>query len=166
MSTVVRRLHCPPEAVFRVIADGWLFPTWIVGASRMREVGDDWPAVGSRLHHSFGVWPLVIDDQTTVLEWDPPHRVVFQPQGWPLGEARVIIDVKPSGEGCLVRMREHAVRGPGALIPKPLLDLGLAPRNRETLHRLAYLAEHGAPQPGTGPRAEPVEGDEAPRHRA
>lgn len=166
MSTVVRRLHCPPEAVFRVIAEGWLFPSWIVGASRMRQVGDDWPAVGSQLHHSFGIWPLLIDDRTTVLEWDPPRHVVFQPKGWPLGEARVIIDVKPRGDGCVVRMREFAVRGPGALIPKPLLDLFLVPRNRETLHRLAYLAEGGAPQPEAEPEAEPAEGDDGPRHRA
>ena len=79
MSVNVREMNCSPEAVFAVLADGWIFPTWVVGASRMRDVDDAWPAVGSKLQHSFGVWPLVIDDETTVLEYDPPRRMVIQP---------------------------------------------------------------------------------------
>ena len=72
MSSNVRVLNCRPEDVFAVLADGWVFPTWVVGASRMRDVDEAWPAEGSHLHHSFGVWPAVIDDKTTVREWDPP----------------------------------------------------------------------------------------------
>ncbi len=48
--------------------DGWIYPVWVVGASRMRDVEDGWPAPGTKLHHSFGIWPLVIDDTTEVLE--------------------------------------------------------------------------------------------------
>jgi len=44
----------------------------------------------------------------------------------------------------VVRIVEHAVRGPATLIPKPILDLPLYIRNVETLRRLAYLAEGGA----------------------
>lgn len=124
-----------------MLADGWLYPTWVVGASRMRDVDDAWPAAGSALQHSFGVWPVLINDRTTVLEWDPPRLMVSQPSGWPLGEARVEIEVKPRRDGCVVRITEHAVRGPGALIPGPLLDLILHPRNTETLRRLAWIAE-------------------------
>lgn len=141
MSRNVRVLQCTPEAVFRVLGDGWLFPAWVVGASRMREVDDAWPHEGSRLHHSFGVWPAVIDDETVVERFDPPHRIVMRPKGWPLGEARVTIDVKPQGERTVVRIQEEAIAGPGRFIPKPLMELLLYVRNRETLHRLAYLAE-------------------------
>ena len=28
----------PPSAVWAVLADGWLYPVWVVGAARMREV--------------------------------------------------------------------------------------------------------------------------------
>jgi hypothetical protein len=140
MSSNTRRFPCRPEDVFAVLADGWLFPVWVVGASRLRDVDAGWPAVGSQLHHSFGVWPMVIDDATTVLEWDPPRRAVFQPKGWPLGEARVAIDVKARGDGCVVRIREHAVKGPGAMVPGPLLDIPLYIRNIETLRRLSYVA--------------------------
>ncbi len=141
MSTNIRRFHCSPDAVFAVLADGWVFPTWVVGASRMRAVDASWPAEGSKLHHSFGVWPALIDDTTTVLEWDPPRRMVIKPAGWPIGEAKVTLQVKPRGDGCVVRIDEEAVAGPGALVPKPLLDVPLHIRNVETLRRLAYIAE-------------------------
>jgi hypothetical protein len=141
MSVNVREMSCSPDAVFAVLADGWLFPTWVVGASRMRDVDEAWPREGSKLHHSFGVWPMLIDDKTTVLEWDPPRLMVMQPSGWPFGEARVTIEAKPRGAGCVVRITEEAVRGPGALIPPALLDAALQPRNWETLHRLAFIAE-------------------------
>lgn len=147
MSTNVRRMDCPPEDVFGVFANGWLFAGWVVGASRLREVDAAWPREGAKLAHSFGAWPFVIDDETTSLEWDPPRRFVLQPKGWPLGEARVEIDVRPRGDGCVVRMRERAVKGPGSWIPGPLLDLPLWWRNRETLHRLQLMAERGAGRP-------------------
>jgi hypothetical protein len=125
-----------------VLADGWLFPVWVVGASRMRDVDAEWPAEGSKLHHSFGVWPALINDETTVLEWDPPRRMVMQPAGWPIGEARVTLEVRPDAEGCRVRIEERAVKGPGTIIPEPVLDIPLHIRNVETLRRLAYIAEN------------------------
>lgn len=141
MSTNVRVMNCSPEDVFAVLADGWLFPTWVVGASRMRDVDAAWPQVGSKLQHSFGVWPALINDETTVLEFDPPRRLVIQPKGWPIGEARVTLEVKRRPEGCVVRITEEAVEGPGSFVPKPLLDVPLFIRNVETLRRLAYIAE-------------------------
>jgi uncharacterized protein YndB with AHSA1/START domain len=141
VSRNVRVLRCSPADVFRVLENGWLFPAWVVGASRMREVDEAWPQVGARLHHSFGVWPALINDATLVEVYDPPHRIVMRPKGWPIGEARVTIDVKPRGEHCVVRIQEEAVAGPGRFLPAPLLEAGLYWRNRETLHRLAYLAE-------------------------
>ena len=141
MSNNVRLMACSPEDVFAVLADGWLFPTWVVGASRMRKVEEAWPQVGSRLHHSFGVWPALLNDETTVHEWDPPRRMVMSPQGWPLGEALVTIDVRPRSTGCIVRLQEKAQKGPATLIPDFLLDVGLHARNVETLRRLAFLAE-------------------------
>jgi hypothetical protein len=141
MSTNVREMNCPPQAVFDVLADGWLFPGWVVGASRMRDVDVAWPAVGSALQHSFGVWPALINDATRVEEWDPPRRMVIRPKGWPIGEALVEIDVKPRGTGSVVRITERAISGPGTFVPKPILDVGLHARNVETLRRLAFIAE-------------------------
>ena len=55
-------VRATPADVFAVLADGWLYPSWVVGASRVRGVDGTWPQPGSRIHHSVGVWPLLIDD--------------------------------------------------------------------------------------------------------
>lgn len=168
MSRNTRVFHCPPESVFAVLASGWLFPGWVVGASRMRRVDADFPHVGAQLHHSFGLWPLVIDDRTTVLEWDPPRRMIIQAAGWPMGEARVRLEVEPHPRGARVRIHEAAVKGPGTLVPKPLLHAVLWLRNIETLRRLAHMAEAGAAgrtlAPAAVPSAQDRAGLDTPKH--
>ena len=137
-----RRVEATPEQVFAVLADGWLYPVWVVGASRMRAVDDLWPAERSRLHHSFGIWPLLINDKTTVVEWQPSRRAVLEAEGWPLGTARVVLTAEPDGpSGCALTLVEDASRGPAQLIPKPVRQALVLRRNTETLRRLAYLAE-------------------------
>lgn len=143
MARNVRRLRCDPEDVFAVLGDGWLYPGWVVGASRMREVDEAWPNAGAELHHSVGTWPLLINDRTEVEEWTPPRRMVLLARGWPMGEARVILDVEAEESGCRVRIQETAVSGPASWLG-PVLEPLLLWRNRETLHRLALLAEGGA----------------------
>ncbi|QTE31298.1 SRPBCC family protein [Pengzhenrongella sicca] len=146
--TVTRDLDCAPDAVLEVLADGWTYATWVVGASRLRGVDRSWPAPGSRIAHSVGCWPAVLDDVTTVRRWDPSAGIELQARAWPAGEARVRIDVAArAGGGARVRISEDAVRGPGTLVPRPLRAALLAPRNTETLRRLAMLAER-RPTPG------------------
>ncbi|TFD56936.1 SRPBCC family protein [Cryobacterium sp. Hh7] len=141
MAVNYRKFRCTPEQVFAVLENGWLYPTWVVGASRMRDVDAIWPAVGSRLHHSVGVWPALLDDTTSVLEWQAPRHAMLKARGWPIGEAHVSIDVHDHQNGCLVRMTEDVVAGPARLVPTTLSDLAIRYRNSETLRRLAYLAE-------------------------
>lgn len=144
MVTVTRRLRCPASAVLAVLADGWTYATWVVGTVRIRGVDPGWPGPGSRIAHSVGVWPLLLDDVTAVVAWDPAGRLELQARGWPAGEARVVVEVRGDGDTCLVRLREDAVRGPGSLVPRPLRAAALRPRNRESLRRLALLAERRA----------------------
>jgi hypothetical protein len=132
---------CPPEAVFAVLADGWLYPSWVVGASRIRAVEAAWPAEGAKIHHSFGIWPALIDDSTSVLEYDPPRRMVLKARGWPLGSARVVLEVEPTPGGCRMTIDEDAIEGPGTLVPKPVRSPLIHVRNVETLRRLRFLAE-------------------------
>ena len=141
MATNTRTVHASPEEVWSVLADGWLYPVWVVGASRMREVDDSWPSVGSRLHHSVGVWPLLIDDNTEVTESTPGVALSLRARAWPVGEASVTIRLRPLGAQTEVVIEEDAVSGPGVLVPKPLRGVTLRWRNVETLQRLAYLAE-------------------------
>ena len=124
-----------------MLQDGWTYPGWVVGATRMREVDEGWPAPGTKLHHSFGLWPLVIDDSTEVLEIEPGQRLVLEARGWPVGTARVEITVKADGDGSLVSIAEDVSGGPARFVPESVRVAGIDVRNRETLRRLAYLAE-------------------------
>ena len=97
VTEVVRHVEAPADAVWAVLADGWLYANWVVGASRVRAVDLTWPAAGSALAHSFGVWPAVVSDESRVLEAEPGRRLVIQAQGWPLGEARVELTIEAVG---------------------------------------------------------------------
>jgi uncharacterized protein YndB with AHSA1/START domain len=142
MSRNSRDVAATPEQVWRVLSDGWLYPTWVVGATRMRDVDENWPEVGSRLHHSVGVWPVMIDDYTEVREAVPSSRLRLRARAWPGGEADVDLHLEPIPEGTRVTIVEDAVKGPGLLIPGPVRHAQLAWRNSEALRRLAYIAEH------------------------
>lgn len=141
MSTTSRPIRATPEQVWSVLADGWLYPLFVVGAARMREVDDTWPAVGARLHHSVGSWPVLVDDTTEVLEVEEGRRLLLLARAWPAGHAHVEITLAPDGSRTVVTMVENATAGPGALIPKPLQDPQLHLRNVETLRRLAFVVE-------------------------
>lgn len=140
--TISRDVDASAEAVWKVLSDGWLYPLWVVGAARMRDVDDHWPAVGAQLHHSVGNWPLLLDDSTEVLELDPGRMIRLKARGWPAGAAEVVVEIESIGSASRVHIREDAIEGPGMLVPKPLRQLTIAPRNREALRRLALLAEN------------------------
>lgn len=141
MTGVSRTVRATPEEVWAVLADGWLYPLFVVGASRMREVDDDWPAAGSSLRHSVGTWPVLLDDTTSVVRSEPPARLELRARGWPAGEAAVTLRLEAVAEGTRVRITEDAVSGPGRLVPRPVRRAQLAWRNTETLRRLAYVVE-------------------------
>ena len=141
MSNTSRPVSATPEQVWEVLSDGWLYPLWVVGASRMRDVDQGWPAVGTKLHHSVGTWPLLIDDTTEVLEKEEQRRLLLLARGWPAGEAHVEIILEPRGTDTVVTIKEQATSGPGALMPKVVQDPQLHVRNIEGLRRLAYVVE-------------------------
>jgi hypothetical protein len=134
-------MSATPDQVWAVLADGWLYPVWVVGASRMREVDDTWPQPGARLHHSVGAWPLLIDDITEVVECRPGSFLALHAHAWPAGRADVRIQLRPQGSDTEVVIEENATRGPAALLPNAVEDPLLKWRNVECLRRLAFLAE-------------------------
>ena len=142
MSTNSRTVAATPEQVWEVLSDGWLYPLWVVGATRMREVEESWPDAGAKLHHSVGTWPLVIDDNTEVLECRPGTFLRLQARAWPGGEAEVTITLRPSAGGeTEIVMTEDASKGPARLVPRPLREPLLTWRNVESLRRLAFIVE-------------------------
>ena len=139
--SVSHRVATSPQRVFDQLADGWLLPVWLVGAAHIRAVDATWPAVGSRVHHSVGMWPLLITDTTRVLSVDPPHELVLHARMWPVGEARVQLTMDADGDGTRVTMTEAAARGPARWVDNPLQRWWLKRRNIESLARLAAVAE-------------------------
>lgn len=130
-----------PQQVWSVLADGWLYPSWVVGASRIRAVDTNWPAVGSRIHHSVGLWPLLLDDHTRVLAATKQHEVRLLARAWPFGEAEVVIRLHPREGGCRIEMIEEATSAPMRWVPQRAQRLAILPRNLECARRLALLAE-------------------------
>jgi uncharacterized protein YndB with AHSA1/START domain len=139
--TNTRTIDASRDKVWDVLADGWLYPLWVVGATRMREVDDNWPAVGSKLHHSAGVWPLAIDDNTEVLDVDPGRSLRLRARGWPMGEAEVVITLTSEGSGTRMDLAEDVVKGPGVLLPPFVRHRMIKWRNAESLDRFAKIAE-------------------------
>ena len=85
MTTLSKTVDATPEQVWEILADGWLYPLWVVGASRMRDVDDNWPEVGAQLHHSVGTWPVLLDDTTEVTECRPMRGLKLRARAWPTG---------------------------------------------------------------------------------
>jgi uncharacterized protein YndB with AHSA1/START domain len=142
MAVVYRDMTAPPRAVFDVFDDGWLYGLWVVGASHIRDVDREWPAVGSHIQHAFGAWPLLVRDQTEVLENDPPRRLVLQARAWPAGQARIELTVEQiRDDGSRVGINEYPVSGAGKFAHNPATDALIARRNVESLARLAALVE-------------------------
>jgi uncharacterized protein YndB with AHSA1/START domain len=139
MPPVDIEVAAPPESVWGVLANPQLYSEWVVGAQEVRDADETWPQVGAKLHHSTGVGPLSVDDETEVLEADEPRRLVLLAKLKALGQFRVTIQVEPSGEGARVTIEEGPVGGLAAAVP----GAGLAAdgRNVFSLRRLKALAE-------------------------
>ena len=139
--TVRRDTVATPAQVWAVIADGWTYSQWVVGNGRMRAVDADWPAPGSRIHHTIGIWPLTINDETVVETCTPEKELVLRAKTRPFGGARITLRLKETSTGCRIEMTEVPVGGPLDLVPRQLALAAVWPRNRECTWRLAAHAE-------------------------
>lgn len=145
--TVKHHTTASRERVWAMIADGWTYSQWVVGNSRMRAVDPDWPAVGSTIHHTVGVWPLVLNDETVVEECRPLEMLVLQAKGRPFAKARITLRLfDGAGGGCRIEMAEVPVGAPMGWVPERVALALAAPRNRECLRRLSALAERRWPE--------------------
>jgi uncharacterized protein YndB with AHSA1/START domain len=138
-----RTVRASADRVFAVLADGWWYSDWVVGTSHIRDVDADWPAVGSRLHHKAGPWPISLHDKSTVEAVEPGRRLRLRAGLWPLGDAIVDIRLEPVGDDqTRVIMFEEFDQGPLRGMRNKINDLLLHQRNVEALRRLADIAEN------------------------
>jgi hypothetical protein len=140
-------INAAPERIFAVLADGWTYSDWVVGTAHIRDVDPDWPAPGTALHHKAGPWPFSVRDTTISLDCQPPHLLLLAPKLWPLGAARVRLDLVPLGPATTrVAMTEDLDEGPLRLLRTLLENLALRWRNKESLRRLGELAVNRVPR--------------------
>jgi carbon monoxide dehydrogenase subunit G len=132
-------IKAPPERVWAVLADPQCFDDWVVGAQDVRDADASWPAVGSKLHHSTGVGPLTVDDETFVEVSEPPTRLVLLAQVGAAGAFRIKLELRATAAGTTLWMHEEAVEGIADRVPGT--DSAIHVRNDISLERLKGLAE-------------------------
>lgn len=128
-----------PDEVFGLFADGRRYAEWVVGAKHIRSVDPNWPAVGSKLHHTVGLGPIELKDNTQVLEVQEPERLMLEARFRPIGRARIELTVTAEGGGSRVRMEETVLRTPPWL--GKMVDPTIFARNAEALRRLKEILE-------------------------
>jgi uncharacterized protein YndB with AHSA1/START domain len=132
-----------PADVFEVLTDAHAYGFWVVGAKKVRGHDHSWPRRGSRFHHTVGVGPATLEDNSKVLNIEQDRRLVLEARVRPFGTAVVDIELQPKrrGKATKVTMRETANRGPLARVWNPALDALTYARNIVALQRLKRLVE-------------------------
>ncbi|HUR86096.1 MAG TPA: SRPBCC domain-containing protein [Solirubrobacteraceae bacterium] len=140
MATNERFMPVPATAVWDALADAGGFGYWVVGSKTIRDADPEWPAPGSRFHHTIGTGPLESSDHTESLEADPPRLLRMRAKARPLGIARVTLEMTPKDGGTVVRMTENLDGIYAILNLNPLVHVLTKLRNAESLMRLEELA--------------------------
>jgi uncharacterized protein YndB with AHSA1/START domain len=141
MAYTSRELSAPREVVWNVLVDPTTYPDWLIGASRIREVDDAWPQVGSRFHHRVGIGPLSLPDHSEVLAIDHGRLLRLAVRARPFVSAVATFTLVSDDHGTVVSLEEEPrVRSIGNLV-RPVMDPSIHVRNHRSLRRLARLVE-------------------------
>jgi uncharacterized protein YndB with AHSA1/START domain len=132
-----------PEEVFDVLADPASYGYWVVGSSETRDADADWPAPGSKFHHTQGVLGLGLPDNTEVISSERPRTLILEARIRPFAVNMVKLRLFPSHGGTKLVMTEYPTGGIAGKLHNPLIELALKLRNVEALRRLRKLAEDG-----------------------
>ena len=144
---VTRNTTASRQQVWDVLADGWTYSQWVVGNSRMRAVDPSWPSPGSTIHHSIGVWPALLNDETVAVACEPLQELVLLAKGRPFGAARITLRLNAVAEGCRIEMSEVPVSRPlngcpaGPHWPQRGLEIENAPGGWPRLPNAASLVK-------------------------
>lgn len=153
-----------PEQVWDFLSRGDRYADWVSGTREIRDADDNWPEIGSSIHFTAGVGPLVIKDRTTVRNAEPPRMLELEVHAGRIGTARLVFEIRPWGDQAVVVLDEHPLSGPGAHVHNMLIDLALRFRNRRMLDKLAKLIEIeyddlAADRSPSGPRSDGLHAD-------
>jgi uncharacterized protein YndB with AHSA1/START domain len=134
-----------PEQVWDVLADGHAYAEWVIGTREIRVVDDGWPAAGTSIHYTVGRGPLSLRGRTTVRQLDKGKRLGLEADAGLLGSARIVIELSEWGEGTVIVLDEHPLRGPAYWLHGALSEALLVVRGRPMINQLARLVERRHP---------------------
>src|SRR5215470_8753606 len=136
MAYASREIPASPADVYAVLIDPNSYPSWLIGASEIRDVDATWPAPGSRFHHRVGVGPFTIADSTEILASRPCERLQLAVRARPLITAIVTFRLVGDDARCVVSFEEEPrARLIGNLV-RPVMDPLTHVRNHRSLKRL------------------------------
>ena len=140
MARTVVVLEAPPTRVFGLLEDPRSLAYFVVGTKKIRKFDPHWPDSGTKVHHSVGVGPLVLHDETEVLESLPPDRLVLEVRLRPFGLFKVEFTLSAHQTGTELTVDEYPVAGP-ASVPglSEVVDRLIKLRNIEMGRRLREL---------------------------
>jgi uncharacterized protein YndB with AHSA1/START domain len=138
-------IDAPPEQVFGVLSDPYSYDDWVVGTTKIRNADPEWPALGTKLHHTVGFPPLGTKDHTRVVSVKKPERLELDAVARPFGRAKVELLLEASGLGTKLTIIEDPSGWTAPLRLNPAVHALIRLRNTETLRRLKAIAERREP---------------------
>ncbi|MEW2547238.1 SRPBCC family protein [Streptomyces sp. NPDC047002] len=129
------------DAVWAVLSDPCRFGEWVVGTASSAPAGGDWPETGSSLHYTVRLGTKEFQGTTVVRRHEPPGILELEAHAGPLGTARIAFDIRDWGDGTLLILDEHPLRGIGGRAHNGLVDRFVQLRHRHMLNRLGCAAE-------------------------
>ncbi|MHB1536394.1 MAG: SRPBCC family protein [Acidimicrobiales bacterium] len=140
MAVTTQVIPARPSAVWAVLADASRYAEWVLGAKAIRGQEGDWPRPGARFHHTVGMGPFRIRDNTEVRSCEPGRRLVLETRVRPWGVAIVSLELDADPGGTRVRMDESPIAPRLLRLLRPLLLPLTVARNQQALRRLGDIA--------------------------
>ena len=127
------------DSVWAAVADPTTYPSWLVGAKKIRAVDEDWPTPGTRFYHRVGFGPVTFDDHTAVVEVDPRRLLTLRIRATFALQAIARFELSDHPRGTHIRFEEEPARRIIGNLVRPVLDPLTHGRNAASLRRLGSL---------------------------
>lgn len=139
MAYTSRIIHAPIDVIWDVLIDPYTYPDWLIGAEAIRDLDDNWPAVGSRFHHRVGVGWLSIADHSEVEEIIEPDLLRLAVRARPFVSAVATFRLVGDGNNTVVAIEEEPSVNVIGTIVRPWMDPLIHVRNHRSLGRLDHV---------------------------